>query len=130
MDRTYTTDADIRDMVVEALGAGDGAEQFDVDGIVDDLKAAADYDGRQFVNIPEDDDFWAIVARHDVSEDHLERAKQIHAHLEEAEAEVSRIRAERDDEIRAAIADGTTMYAVSKTVGITEQSVARIRDRG
>lgn len=69
MYRTYTTDTDVRDMVVEVLEASQVADSFDIDAITGDLMEASDYDGSQFVGIPEGDEFWTIVARHDVSEE-------------------------------------------------------------
>lgn len=143
MGRTYTTDADIRDMVVEVLEASDAregtdaADDFDIDAITGELMEAADYDGRKFVGIPEGDEFWTIVARHDVSEKrqdgadaHLAEANEAHGDLQVLEQQVSATRGVRDDAIRAAIAEGVTMYAIAKRLGITEQAVRRIRDRG
>ena len=68
MSRAYTTDRDIRAMVIETLEAGEGIEDFDIDAIVDSIKAAATYHGREFENVAEGDDFWAIVAQHDTSD--------------------------------------------------------------
>lgn len=66
--RTYTTDAGVRDMVVEALKASQVVDDYDIDAITGDLMEAADYDGRAFTNVPEGDEFWEIVARHDTTE--------------------------------------------------------------
>lgn len=135
MHRTYTTDADVRDMVIEALGHD--VEDFDVAAIVSELVAAADHDGSQFVGVPDGDDFWTIVARHDVSDqatddahNHLGAAETLHGELSILENHVAATRAARDDAIRSAIAGGVTMYAIARRVGITEQAVRRIRDRG
>ena len=66
MNTTYSTSSDIRDMVVEVLDASVGvtSSDFDVDGIVADIIAVADYDGRGYTVEFEDADFWEIVARH------------------------------------------------------------------
>lgn len=48
----------------------------------------------------------------------------------EDEARLRRTREARDEAIRAAIAEGMTMYRVAQIVGISQQSVARIRDAG
>lgn len=130
MDRTYSTDADIRDMVIETLEVGSQApgEDFDIAAIVTDIVAEAEYDGRAYdlTNV----DFWDIAERHDRSLAPLRAAADAHQRLQVAEGEVDRIRAERDDAIRAAIVNNTSMYAVGRYVGITQQAVARIRDRG
>lgn len=135
MTRTLTTDADIRDMVIETLQAGDGATDFDVDAIVADIAAVAGYDGRTFDLT--DLDVWEIIARHDISaqrtdagHNHLGGAEIAHNSLGVLEAQVAAARSLRDEQIRAAIAGGVTMYAIAKRLGITEQAVRRIRDRG
>lgn len=137
IDRTYTTDTDIRDMVVQVLEASQVAEDFDVDAITGELMAAAEHDGREYTGIPEGDDFWEIVARHDISggrdddaETHLAEAEEQHGDLQVLEHQVAATRSARDDAIRATIAAGITMYAISRRLGMTEQSIRRIRDRG
>lgn len=65
---TYTTDTGIRDMVTQVLEAMQMVDDFDIDAITGDLMEAATRDGHAFTGIPEGDEFWAIVARHDVSE--------------------------------------------------------------
>lgn len=62
MARTFTTDADIRDDVRQAIEAGEGAETIDVDGIVREIVQTVGIDG--YADLDEAD-FWAIVARHD-----------------------------------------------------------------
>jgi DNA-binding NarL/FixJ family response regulator len=143
MIRTYSTDADLRDMVVETLRGGglglvdDLADDFDIDAIVADLVHAADRDGTYLRNVPEGEEFWAIVARHDVSAnrsadaaDSLIEAAQAHDTLGVLETQAKSVRSVRDEAIRSAIAGGITMYAIARTLGISEQAVSRIRDRG
>lgn len=135
MTRTFTTDADIRDMVIETLEAGEGAQDFDVEAIVADIVASAEFDGREYDLT--DVDVWEVIGRHDVSaqrtdagHNRLGGAEIAHNHLSALEAQVADARSLRDELIRAAIADGVTMYAIAKRLGITEQGVRRIRDRG
>lgn len=45
-----------------------------------------------------------------------------------AEERLRLIRDGRDEAIRAAIADGMSMYRIAQVVGISQQAVARIRD--
>jgi hypothetical protein len=47
-----------------------------------------------------------------------------------AKAKAAEYEHERDEAIRAAIAEGVTMYAIAKELGIPPQYVRRIRDRG
>ena len=135
MSRTYTTDADIRAMVTETLGHA--VEDFDVDGIVVGLICAAEHDGAAFVGIPEGEEFWAVAARNvvdDATVDHEHdpavAAEQQHVKLTVLEQQLVAVRHARDENIRSAISAGVTMYALARRVGITEQAVRRIRDRG
>ena len=129
---TYTTDTDVRDMVVQALEASQAAEDFDVDAITGELMAAAEHDG-----LPEGDEFWEIVARHEISaqrstdaERHLAEAEGHHGDLGVLEQQISATRGARDASVRAAIEAGVTMYAIAKRLGTPEQTIRRIRDRG
>jgi hypothetical protein len=54
-----TTDRDVRDMVVQTLEAGHGAEDFDVDGIVAHL-----WDNRHTGRV---EDFYDVVAEYDTT---------------------------------------------------------------
>lgn len=134
---TYTTYTDIRDMVVQVLEASQVAAEFDVDAITGELMAAADHDGREYANLPDGDDFWAIVQRHDIAGDrdddaetHLAEAEEQHGDLATLEAHVSATRGARDAAVRAAISAGASMYAIAKRLGVPEQTIRRIRDRG
>lgn len=49
-------------------------------------------------------------------------------HVEAAEERLRLFRSGRDEAIRAAIQDGMSMYRIAQIVGISQQSVARIRD--
>lgn len=138
MSITYTTDTDVHDMVIQVLEAGDGIEDFDIDAITGDLMAAADRDASgTLVGIPEGDEFWEIVQRHDISaqrtgdaETHLAEAEEQHGDLATLEAHVSATRGARDAAVRAAISAGASMYAIAKRLGVPEQTIRRIRDRG
>jgi hypothetical protein len=63
--RIYTTDADIRDDVRQAIEAGE-AEGIDIDGIVREIVQTVGVDG--YADLDEAD-FWAIVAKHDSTQD-------------------------------------------------------------
>lgn len=47
----------------------------------------------------------------------------------EAQSVADQARQVRDDAIREAIKEGVTMYAIAKRIGLSEQSIAKIRDR-
>lgn len=48
--------------------------------------------------------------------------------VRDREARLDEARAERDQIIRAAIADGVTAYRIHKITGLTERAVHKIRD--
>lgn len=123
MDTTYTTADDVRSMVVEALG--DFAADYDTEGITAEVYEWVD---GKIVITAEGDKFWEVVGRHDIST--LAGARSLHQRVQDAEALTASLRSERDNLIREAITKGTTMYAIAKHLGISEQAVARIRDRG
>lgn len=64
-ERIYTTDADIRDDVRQAIEAGEG-EGIDIDGVVREIVQTVGVDG--YADLDEAD-FWAIVAKHDSTQD-------------------------------------------------------------
>lgn len=64
MARTFTTDADIRDDVRQAIEAGEGTETIDVDGIVREIVTSVGVGGYADMD---QEAFWAIVARHDTA---------------------------------------------------------------
>jgi|GEM_PF-6508087 len=67
------TDIDVTAQVITAVTAGDGPYDFDVDAIAGEIMVryglvdidATDEDGEQVIG---HDEFWAIVARHDLAE--------------------------------------------------------------
>ncbi|MFE5777065.1 hypothetical protein [Brachybacterium sp. NPDC056505] len=68
--------------------------------------------------------------------DNNNAAEELLADLEECQAETDEAlsaylaaRQDRDEQIRAAITQGITMYAIAKRTGLSEQAVAKIRDR-
>jgi hypothetical protein len=61
---------------------------------------------------------------------HLETAVSEHHELQGARMDVDQHERLRDEAIRAAIAEGVTMYAIAKALDIPHQYVRRIRDRG
>jgi len=60
----------------------------------------------------------------------LTQIEQLHEDLLSTEARAEDLRAERDRCIRALIAQGQSMYSIAQALGITQQSVRAIRDRG
>ena len=61
---------------------------------------------------------------------HEDLLREHAAHVAACEDRLRLLREGRDEAIRAAIADGVTMYRIAQLVGIRQQSVARIRDAG
>lgn len=122
----YSTAQELTEqLVLPALG--EFANEYDVEALTADLSVWED--GKIVVTV-EGDEFWEIAEHHDRKLAPLRAAADAHARLVAAEAEVDRIRAERDDAIRAAVAGPSTQYAVGRFVGITQQAVARICARG
>ncbi|UEJ83980.1 hypothetical protein Bra3105_06620 [Brachybacterium halotolerans subsp. kimchii] len=64
------------------------------------------------------------------TEDFLNQLEACAAEVEEAQKDLDAARQDRDEQIRAAITHGVTMYAIAKRTGLTQQAVAKIRDRG
>lgn len=60
----------------------------------------------------------------------LDELDTYQAEMLEAQSVADQARQVRDNAIREAIAEGVTMYAIAKRIGLTEQAIARIRDRG
>lgn len=60
----------------------------------------------------------------------LDELDTYQAEMLEAQSVADQARQVRDDAIREAIAEGVTMYAIAKRIGLTEQAIAKIRDRG
>ncbi|UQN29494.1 hypothetical protein [Brachybacterium kimchii] len=63
------------------------------------------------------------------TEDFLNQLEACAAEVEEAQKDLDEARQERDEQIRSAITHGVTMYAIAKRTGLSEQAVAKIRDR-
>jgi DNA-binding NarL/FixJ family response regulator len=63
-------------------------------------------------------------------EDHIEKAAHIHARLLDAEDNVAEVRAERDQTICDAIAQGVSAYKNAQELGISEAAVAKIKKAG
>jgi hypothetical protein len=61
---------------------------------------------------------------------YLQHAIVEHRALLGAKEKAAEYERERDEAIRAAIAEGVTMYAIAKALDIPPQYVRRIRDRG
>lgn len=62
--------------------------------------------------------------------DPLTEAAQDHAELDQVEADAGRLRYTRDSRIRASLDLGATLADAARRIGVTEQAIARIRDRG
>ena len=60
----------------------------------------------------------------------LDELDTYQAEMLEAQSVADQARQVRDNAIREAIAEGVTMYAIAKRIGLTEQAIAKIRDRG
>lgn len=60
----------------------------------------------------------------------VETVQALHGAVLEAQEAVDAARAARDATIREAIASGATMYRIAKTIGLSPQAVAQIRDAG
>lgn len=61
----FTTDADVRDDVRQAIEAGEGADTIDADGIVREIVQTVGVDGYSDMD---ERTFWSIVAKHDSSQ--------------------------------------------------------------
>lgn len=119
---TYTTRQDVIDqLVIPSLG--EHADGFDVEAIA---AAITEWVDGKLAVTAEGDDFWAIAQQHDV----MGTIRELHEQTVAADVAADEIRRRRDVAIRAAIRDGRTMYAIAQETRLSEQAVARIRDRG
>lgn len=59
----------------------------------------------------------------------LDELERLHTETEDAQSTFLAARQERDVAISEAIATGVTMYAIAKRLDLSEQAIAKIRDK-
>jgi hypothetical protein len=58
-NQTITTDMDMDNYVTDVLSGSDA--EFDTKAITEEMMARARYNGREFIDYPTGDEFWAIA---------------------------------------------------------------------
>lgn len=134
----YTKAADIENMVRLFLAEGDtSGGVWDIEGIVGDLIEAADRTpAGEFINLPDGDDFWEIVLRHDndAQDDDAYPALVLvtknNADMIDAREQGRQARIARDQAIVEAIDQGASRSALGRRIGKTRQAVSKIYAAG
>ena len=121
-----------REVVIPALG--DDAGDYDTLSIAQDMvewTTEHDDEGRSiqthsgFVE-REDVDFWQVAAQHCTDEKtQLSAIVSLDEEITDLEERLAKMKAQRDQMARAAVANGTTVYAVAKACGRTPSTVQR-----